>query len=132
MFRYNGPVVEGGKETLAIFASESGIDLLRKATVIAVDGMFTTCPVPYYQLFILQAQIGDGASYPVVFGLLPNKCAATYLKFFKEVAGLAEDMFKSKHFLNCVFLIINITEFSFFMKSFPNESVFKIETKLIL
>ena len=98
-------MVEDGTECLAIFASEFAIELLRKATLIAVDGTFTTCPAPFYQLFILQAQVVNGTTYPVVFGLLPNKCSATYLKFFTEVAAFSEDMFKRKWlpilFLDC-------------------------------
>ena len=89
-----GPVKEGGEELIAIFASEFGVEMLQKAPVIAVDGTFSTCPTPWCQLFVLQAVMDKGLSYPVVFGLLPNKCAATYLKFFQEVAALSEDMFK--------------------------------------
>ena len=87
-------MAEGGKELIAIFASDFGLDLLKKAPVIAVDGTFQTCPVPCCQLFVLQAVITKDTSYPVVFGLLPNKTAATYLKLFRVVASLHEDIFK--------------------------------------
>ena len=55
-----------------------------------------TCPVPWCQLFVIQAVMSRTTSYPVVFGLLPNKTSATYLKFFQEVAALDEDIFKGK------------------------------------
>ena len=92
--RYLGPVTEGGTELIAIFASDFGLELLKKAPVIAVDGTFQTCPVPWCQLFVLQAVITRTYSYPVVFGLLPNKTGTTYLKFFREVASLDKDIFK--------------------------------------
>ena len=40
----------------------------------------------------------NGAYVPVVYGLLPNKTTATYLKFFSEVAKFSEGMFTSKYF----------------------------------
>ena len=95
-YRYLGPVKEDGEELMAIFASEFGIEMLKKAPIIAVDGTFSTCPSPWCQLFVIQAVVEKGTSYPVVYGLLPNKCASTYLKFFTEVANLSEDMFKGK------------------------------------
>jgi len=78
---------------MAIFASDFGLQLLQKAPVIAVDGTFSTCPAPWCQLFVLQAVMEGGISYPVVFGLLPNKTAQTYLKFFTELSTLADDLF---------------------------------------
>jgi len=41
-----------------------------------------------------------GASYPVVYALLPDKSAATYLKFFSEVAKLSDTMFKGWFIFN--------------------------------
>ena len=88
-----------GQEIMAIFASNFGIEMLRQSKVIFVDGTFQTCPTPFKQLFILMAQLTGGSHIPVVFGLLPNKPTPTYLKIFKEVAGLAEDMFKGECFI---------------------------------
>ena len=39
---------------LPIFATETGIENLRKVTVLAVDGTMKTAPKPYFQLFVFQ------------------------------------------------------------------------------
>jgi len=91
--RYFGPVKDDGEEIMALFASEFGIHLLKQATTISADGTFQTCPAPFCQLFVLQAQLVRGKNYPVVFALLPDKTTASYMKFFTEVKKLSPDMF---------------------------------------
>jgi len=80
---------------MAIFASDFGIEILEKTSIISVDGTFSKCPVPFCQIFVIMAELpcATKASVPVVFGLLPNKKTATYVKFFEEVSRLSEKMF---------------------------------------
>ena len=47
----------------------------------SVDGTFRIAPAYWYQIFILEAQIGD-KWIPVIFGLLPNKEKISYRLFF--------------------------------------------------
>jgi len=88
-------VKEGRPEQIIVFASDFGIEILEKAASICVDGTFRSAPAPFCQVFVIMAELGcaSGASIPVVFGLLPNKTTATYVKFFEIVAGLSENMF---------------------------------------
>jgi hypothetical protein len=92
--RYSGPVEGNPKQMLMVFASDSGVQVLRRAETISVDGTFTSCPPPFVQVFIIMASLPQGSSIPAVFGLLPNKNTKTYTHFFQIVASLAEDMFK--------------------------------------
>jgi hypothetical protein len=79
-----------------VFASDSAIQILLHAETISVDGTFTSCPPPFAQLFILVATLPQGSTIPVVYGLLPNKTAKSYTKFFQIVQGLADNMFRGK------------------------------------
>jgi hypothetical protein len=79
---------------MMVFASDTGIELLRRATTISVDGTFSSVPAPFIQLFILMASLPKGGSTPAAFGLLPNKNTQTYSHFFTIIKGLAEDMFQ--------------------------------------
>ena len=78
---------------MMVFASDAGIEVLRRTTTISVDGTFNSCPPPFIQVFVLMAKLPQGSQMPAVFGLLPNKMATTYTHFFRVVRGLSEDMF---------------------------------------
>ncbi len=115
--RYFGTVSEGNEELIAVFASDFAIEKLEMAEVISVDGTFSTCPPPFHQLFIIMAKLHGGTNIPCVFGLLPNKTSATYIKFFQVVANLSDKMFAGtvlnsiKNFLK--YLQAEIKYFSF-------------------
>jgi hypothetical protein len=79
---------------LMVFASDSGTEVLRRATTISVDGTFSSVPAPYIKLFNLMASLPKGVTIPAAFGLLPNKNMRTYSHFFTVIKGLAEDIFK--------------------------------------
>ena len=53
-------------------ATESLFDSLRLVTEASGDGTFRIAPAYWYQIFILEAQIGD-KWIPVIFGLPPDK-----------------------------------------------------------
>jgi len=55
--RFYGPVEEGELETMAIFASDTGLEILGKAKILAMDGTFLTSPRPFTQLFVIQVNI---------------------------------------------------------------------------
>jgi len=42
---------------IAIFASDTGLDMLTRARRIAVDGTFKTTPTPFAQLFAIQVPV---------------------------------------------------------------------------
>jgi hypothetical protein len=79
---------------LMVFASDSGIEVLRRAKTISVDGTFTSVPPPFLQLFIVMASLPNGSTVPAAFGLLPNKTTRAYTHFFVVLKDLAEDMFQ--------------------------------------
>jgi hypothetical protein len=76
-----------------VFASNEGVEVLRRSPFISVDGTFGSSPPPFGQLFILMATLPQGSQIPAAFGLLPDKTAKSYTHFFNIIKGLAEDMF---------------------------------------
>lgn len=94
--RFMGPVKDTGDEMMLIFASENGLQLLQQAKIISCDGTFSTCPPPFCQLFVIMSQLNPSVNIPCVFGLLPNKFTGTYVKFFKELASMTENMFQGE------------------------------------
>jgi hypothetical protein len=76
-----------------VFASNEGIEVLKRAKTISIDGTFTSCPPPFIQVFIIMASLPSGGNVPCVYALLPNKLSSTYSQLFGIVKNLAEDMF---------------------------------------
>ena len=60
---------------IIVFASDTGIHLLREATDINIDGTFgtVTCVPPFVQIVFLQAKVGDKRPLPAAFALLTRK-----------------------------------------------------------
>jgi hypothetical protein len=98
-FRYFGPADSDKKKMMIVFGSNEAVEVLRRSPYISVDGTFDTAPPPFVQLFILMATLPNGSTCPTVYGLLPDKTAATYTQFFNIVKGLADDMFTGRLFL---------------------------------
>jgi hypothetical protein len=97
---------------MLVFGSNEAVEVLRRSPLISVDGTFDTAPPPFVQLFILMATLPNGSTCPTVYGLLPDKTAATYTQFFKIVKDLADDMFTGWLFLfnyNIIFQIMKIS-----------------------
>ena len=75
--------VDGGR--VLILSSVKSLKRLARAYAFAVDGTFKICPRLWYQLIVINAQIGPNTWVPVCYGYLPNKKLATYNEFFKGV-----------------------------------------------
>ena len=55
------------------------------------DGTFKVCPELFFQLYIVHGQRGGRIS-PCVFALLPNKTKATYIRFFRELFNILNNI----------------------------------------
>ena len=75
--------VKGGR--VLIMSSVQSLKRFARAYAFAVDGTFKICPRLWYQLIIINAQIGPNTWVPVCYGYLPNKKLETYNAFFKGV-----------------------------------------------
>lgn len=58
------------------------------AEVVFMDGTFKSCPKPFTQIYTIHCYI-LGKMFPVIFGLLPDKSAATYVRFLDLVKTVA-------------------------------------------
>ncbi|KAL3086720.1 hypothetical protein niasHS_008202 [Heterodera schachtii] len=70
---------------MIVFCSAHALEILRQYnTECAIDGTFESCPRGFAQLYTMSAII-DHCSVPCVYELLPNKEAATYVRFFETI-----------------------------------------------
>ncbi|XP_068205394.1 uncharacterized protein [Palaemon carinicauda] len=75
---------------ILIFATEVGLDHLRRYRNWAVDGTFKVSPGIFYQLFTIHVQV-DNCSFPRIFGLLPNKTQETYERFYNKIHDILQE-----------------------------------------
>ena len=75
--------LEGGGRIL-IFASHSGLDMLRRAETWSADGTFSVAKPLFQQLYTILAEL-DGRSYPAAFSFLSDKRAPTYKVMLEEL-----------------------------------------------
>jgi hypothetical protein len=54
------------------YASNFGLNLLKKAETWSSDGTFSVCPEPFFQMYTVHAHLGRH-SYPAAFLFLPGK-----------------------------------------------------------
>lgn len=82
-------VDEGSEERMIIFCSEKGKESLKTTTEFFMDGTFKSCSKQFGQLYTIHADYGSSETetnvHPVVFGLLPNKMKASYVKLFRSI-----------------------------------------------
>ncbi len=64
---------------------------MKQCTHFFADGTFGTAPPQFSQIYSLHS-LKDGYNLPLAFGFLPNKSAATYERFFREIQQLAPEM----------------------------------------
>ena len=77
--------------TFCVFQSLSpSYSLINEAHLTALEFHY------FFMICYFQAQLVYGTFILVVFSLLPNKSSDTYLRFFREVAKLADNMFQGK------------------------------------
>lgn len=72
----------GDQERFFVFASPQALQLLANSEHWYADGTFKVCPEVFYQLYTVHGQ-RNGAIFPCVFALLPNKTENTYNRLFQ-------------------------------------------------
>ena len=74
-----GETADGGKSqkinspAIVLFASSKGLDILRNADEILVDGTFDTAPTPFNQILFLHGKKKGSRAITAVFRLLSRK-----------------------------------------------------------
>jgi hypothetical protein len=63
---------DSGIPRIIAYASNFGLNLLRRADTWSSDGTFSVCPEPFFQLYSVHAHVGM-RSYPAAFLFLPGK-----------------------------------------------------------
>ena len=84
--KWAGYAVEDDPSTRClIFATNFTMNLLHKAKAIYVDGTFRMCPKLWKQVLIVNCELDDKLSVPVLFALLPDKRTLTYEAVFQKM-----------------------------------------------
>lgn len=76
---------------IIIFATDANLNHLCAADTVFSDGTFYSCTKHFTQLYTLHASV-NGAVFPLVYGLLPNKSEATYNRFFGLLKDAVQDL----------------------------------------
>lgn len=81
---------ETKKQLLVVFISDHGRWVLSRAVELYVDGTFQTSCENFCQVYFVMAKMADRTTVPVVYGLLPNKTASTYKRFWEIICNVVD------------------------------------------
>ncbi|CAL2028872.1 unnamed protein product [Caenorhabditis brenneri] len=79
---------EVNSKPFALFASESGLKMLRSSNFIFADGSFDASPDGYTQIFTIHGYISESVVRPLVFALLGSKEQVMYAEVLAELKKL--------------------------------------------
>ena len=77
---------------ILIFGTQRNTDILVRSSSIYVDGTFKIVPELFYQLYTVHAVHPNGAVFPCIYALLPNKTTETYVRLFQKLKELKPDL----------------------------------------
>ncbi len=77
-------------EGIICFGTEDNLKLLCGSEEMYLDGTFNVSPALFLQLFTIHAFI-QGKQFPLIYALLPNKAAATYVRLFRALKDLSAE-----------------------------------------
>ena len=86
----NKVIEQTGSPRILVFASNTGLNLLKLSETWSSDGTFSVAPEPFSQFYTIMAEY-EGKSFPAVFAFLPNKKAGTYDELFEVVKTFVPD-----------------------------------------
>ena len=74
-----------------MFATTTTLQLFQTCKCIFIDGTFRMSPRLWKQILIINVELADNVSFPVLFAFLPDKKKETYKKAFQEMKHLLEE-----------------------------------------
>ena len=77
---------------ILIFGTQRNTDILVRSSSIYADETFKIAPELFYQLYTLHAVHPNGAVFPCIYALLPNKTTETYVRLFQKLKELKPDL----------------------------------------
>ena len=78
------------KSCAELFMTDVQIQIAAEADTIFIDGTFSTCPAPFFQIVYITAKVGEN-TYPVATALLPNKLEETYKDVVELFCAVCEE-----------------------------------------
>ena len=108
---------EHDTERIFLFATDSGIDDIKRAKNRTADGTFKCSPTIHYQLYTLHIQDND-ISVQRMFTLLPDKTQTTFHRLFAKLKELLHNAEP-----NTMMIVFEKAAIKSFSDTFPNVDV---------
>ena len=70
--------------------TDDQIEIAGQTDTIFVDGTFSICPHPFFQVFIVSAKVGQNV-FPMATALMPNKLQSSYRDLFEKIKIICEE-----------------------------------------
>ena len=67
------PQIQNHSGVIVVFASDQGVENIRMADELFLDGTFNTAPAPFSQIMFVQAKRNGNRAVPSAFVLLTKK-----------------------------------------------------------
>ena len=105
------PFYRGKTETgCEIFMSDAQMEAALESDTANIDGTFTMCPEPFFQVVFLRVKVGENR-FTVATALLPNKQEKTYTEVLEKLVEVCASVGKELDFVfvhsDCEQAIIN-------------------------
>ena len=114
---YRGKTDSGSE----LFMSDVQMDIAAESESIFIDGTFSICPQPFFQVVFISGKVGENV-YPIATALCPNKLETTYHELLEKLKTTCEENGRQLDFVyahsDCEMAIINAVR-----KVFPSVQI---------
>ncbi|XP_049886684.1 uncharacterized protein LOC126381225 [Pectinophora gossypiella] len=76
---------DGTDEKILCFISQKCKSVFPNLSHVFLDGTFKVVPKPFYQIYTIHGDLGNGTVVPLLYALLPNKTQETYKRLFNLI-----------------------------------------------
>ena len=82
-------LVHDEKNKILVFGTSAALHYLSVTPIIQCDGTFTCLVLPFTQLYIFHAVLGNGVTYPMLYCLVKGKKQKRYVRLLKLIEAIA-------------------------------------------
>ena len=96
-------------EGILILGKQSWFVFLRQSEVWNADGAFKMSPLLFYLVQVFMTR-RHGGVFPVLYALLPNKRRVTYIRMFRMINDLLQDVQPQNIYCDCEHAVFSVME----------------------
>ena len=94
-------------DDILVFGMNAALHFLSVTPMIQCDGTFTCLVVPFTQLYIFHAALGNGVSYPMLFCLVKGKNEELYVRLLTLIEDIGQAKIKKPIFKRQVDIVVD-------------------------